>query len=57
MTGGEAGLKSQSGSGVFREADTLKSAVTHLVMDNDLLRERIRQLEEEKPFVRRRSRK
>ena len=34
------------------EKKTLKSAVTGLVMDNELLKERIRQLEDEKPFLR-----
>ena len=33
----------------------MKSAVANLLMVNELLRERIRQLEEEKPFLRWRS--
>ena len=37
------------------EKKTLKSAVTGLVMDNELLKERIRRLEDEKPFLRWRS--
>ena len=40
---------------VDEERKTLKSAVANLVMDNELLRERIRQLEDEKPFLRWRS--
>ena len=36
---------------VDQEKKTLKSAVTGLVMDNELLRERIRHLEDEKPFL------
>ena len=35
---------------VDEERKTLKSAVTSLVMDNELLRERIRHLEDEKPL-------
>ncbi len=57
LTGGEAGRKTRTGSAVDREAETLKAAVTHPIMDNELLREQSRQLEEEKPFVRRRPRK
>ena len=40
---------------VDEERKTLKSAVANLVMDNELLRERIRQMEQEKPFLRWRS--
>ena len=52
MQGGEAGLKSRIVDVVDEERKTLKSAVTSLVMDNELLRERIRHLEDEKPFLR-----
>ncbi len=55
VEGGEAGLKIRATDGVDEERKTLKSAVANLVMDNELLRGRIRQLEEEKPFLRWRS--
>ena len=53
--GGAAGLKLRATDVVDEERKTLKSAVTNLVMDNEVLRERIRQMEEEKPFLRWRS--
>ena len=52
LEGGEAGLKIRATDVVDEERKTLKSAVANLVMDNELLRERIRQMEEEKPFLR-----
>ena len=55
VEGGEAGLKIRATDVVDEERKTLKSAVTNLVMDNELLRGRIRQLEDEKPFLRWRS--
>ena len=55
LQGGEAGLKIRATDGVDQERKTLKSAVANLVMDNELLRERIRQMEQEKPFLRWRS--
>ncbi len=55
VEGGEAGLKIRATDGVDEERKTLKSAVANLVMDNELLRGRIRQLEDEKPFLRWRS--
>ncbi len=51
VEGGEAGLKIRATDGVDEERKTLKSAVANLVMDNELLRGRIRQMEEEKPFL------
>ena len=36
---------------VDQEQKTLKSAGTGLVMDNELLRERIRHLEDKEPFL------
>ena len=57
LEGGEDGLKSRTVDIVDEEKKTLKSAVTGLVMDNELLRERIRQLEDEKPFLRWRSKR
>ena len=51
----EAGLKIRATDVVDEERKTLKSAVANLVMDNELLRGRIRQLEQEKPFLRWRS--
>ena len=57
LEGGEAGLKSRTVDVVDQEKKTLKSAVTGLVMDNELLRERIRHLEDEKPFLQWRSNK
>ncbi len=47
VEGGEAGLKIRATDGVDEERKTLKSAVANLVMDNELLRGRIRQLEDE----------
>ena len=55
VEGGEAGLKIRATDVVDDERKTLKSVVTNLVMDNEVLRERIRQMEEEKPFLRWRS--
>ena len=55
LEGGEAGLKIRATDVVDEERKTLKSAVANLVMDNELLRERIRQTEHEKPFLRWRS--
>jgi transposase-like protein len=57
LEGGENGLKSRAVEAVAEETKTLKSAVTGLVMDNELLRERIRQLEDEKPLLRWRSKR
>lgn len=57
LEGGEAGLKSRSVDVVDEEKKRLKSAVTSLVMDKELLQERIQQLEDEKPFLRWRSKK
>ena len=51
LEGGEAGLKIRATDVVDEERKTLKSAVANLVMDNEVLRERIRQMEEEKPFL------
>ena len=45
-------MKIQATDVVDEERKTLKSAVVNLVMDNELLRERIQQLEEKKPFLR-----
>ena len=39
-------------SRVDEERKTLKSAVANLVVDNALMRERIRQMEEGKPYLR-----
>jgi transposase-like protein len=55
LEGGEAGLKSRTVEVSDEKEKTLKSAVTGLVMDNELLKERVRQLEDEKPFLRWRS--
>ena len=55
LEGGEAGLKIRATDVVDVERKTLKSAVANLLVDNELLRERIRQMEEEKPFLRWRS--
>ena len=57
LEGGEAGLKSWTVDIVDQEKKTLKSAATGLVIDNELLRERIRHLEEEEPFLQWRSNK
>ena len=49
------GAKIRATDVVDEEWKTLKSAVANLVVDNELLRGRIRQMEEEKPFLRWRS--
>lgn len=51
LEGGELGLKLRSTYVVDQERKTLKLDVANLVVDNELLRERIRQMEEEKPFL------
>ena len=43
-------MKIRANDVVDEERKTLKSAVANLVVDNELLRERIRQMEEEKAF-------
>ena len=50
-------MKSRTVDVVDQEKKTLQSAVTGLVMDKELLRERIRHLEDEKPFLRWRSKR
>ena len=45
LQGGEAGLKIRATDVVDEERKTLKSAVANLVMDNELLQERSRQME------------
>jgi len=55
LEGGESGLKIRATDVVDEEPKTLKSAVANLVVDNELLRQRTRQMEEEKPFLRWRS--
>ena len=52
LEGGEAELKFRAADVVDEEGKSLKSAVASLAMDNELLRERIRQLEEEGPLQR-----
>ena len=55
LEGGEAGLTFRAADVVDEERKTLKSGMANPVVDNELLRERIRQMEEEKPFLRWRS--
>ena len=55
LESGESGLKIRATDVVDEERKTLKSAVANLVVDNELLRQRIRQMEEEQPFLRWRS--
>ncbi|MDE2665867.1 MAG: hypothetical protein OXI69_06930 [Acidobacteriota bacterium] len=55
LEGGVSGLKIRATDVVDEERKTLKSAVANLVVDNELLRQRTRQMEEEKPFLRWRS--
>ena len=57
LQGGEDGMKSRIVDVVDEERKTLKSAVTSLVMDKELFRERIRHLEDAKPFLRWRSKR
>ena len=52
LKGGEAEVKRRAVDIVDEVKKTLKSAVAGVVMDKDLLRERIRRLEDEKPFLR-----
>ena len=50
LEGGESGLKIRATDVVDEKQKTLKSAVANLVTDNELLRQRIRQMEQEKAF-------
>ena len=55
LEGGESELEIRATDVDHGERKTLKSAVADLVMDNELLRKRIRQLQEENHFLRWRS--
>jgi hypothetical protein len=57
LEGGEAGLNSRTVEVSDEKDKTLRSAVTGLVMDNELLKERVRQLEDEMPFLQWRSKR
>ena len=51
LAAGEAGLKSREGDVEDEEKRRLKSAVATVSVDNELLREKIARLENNRPFV------
>ncbi len=56
LAGGEEGLKIRQEDLVDEQGRRMKSVIAELAMENELLRERIRRMEDEKPFLRWRSR-
>jgi hypothetical protein len=54
---GEAGLKIRQEDLVDEQGRRMKSVIAELAMENELLRERIRRMEDEKPFLRWRSKR
>jgi len=57
LAGGEASLKVRQEDLVDEQGRRMKSVIAELAMENELLRERIRRLEDEKPFLGWRSKK
>ena len=57
LAAGEEGLKIRQEDLVDEQGRRMKSVIADLAMENELLRERIRRMEDEKPFLRWRSRK
>ena len=55
LAAGEASLKTLSRDGWEAETSRLKSKLSGLTMDNELLTERISRMETARPFVQRRS--
>jgi hypothetical protein len=54
LAAGEEGLKIRQEDLVDEQGRRMKSVIAELAMENELLRERIRRMEDEKPFLRRR---
>jgi hypothetical protein len=52
LAAGEAGLKIRQEDLVDEQGRRMKSVIAELAMENELLRERIRRMEDEKPFLR-----
>jgi hypothetical protein len=57
LAGGAEALKIRQEDLVDEQGRRMKSVIAQLAMENELLRERIRRMEDEKPFLRWRSRK
>jgi hypothetical protein len=55
LAAGEAGLKIRQEDLVDEQGRRMKSVIAELAMENELLRERIWRMEDEKPFLRWRS--
>ena len=51
LSGGEAGLKSREVDVIDEEKQRLKSVVADLAMRNELLNEKIRQMEQKRPLA------
>ena len=57
LAGGAEALKIRQEDLVDEQGRRMKSVIAELAMENELLRERIRRMEDEKPFLRWRSRR
>ncbi len=57
LAAGEEGLKIRQEDLVDEQGRRMKSVIAELAMENELLRERIRRMEDEKPFLRWRSKR
>jgi hypothetical protein len=57
LAAGEAGLKIRQEDLVDEQGRQMKSVIAELAMENELLRERIRRIEDEKSFLRWRSKR
>jgi hypothetical protein len=57
LAGGAEALKVRQEDLVDEHGPRMKSVIAELAMENELLRERIRRMEDEKPFLRWRSRR
>jgi hypothetical protein len=57
LAAGEEGLKIRQEDLVDEQGRRMKSVIADLAMENELLRERIRRMEDEKPYLKWRSKK
>jgi hypothetical protein len=57
LAAGEAGLQIRQEDLAGEQARRMKSVIAELAMENELLQERIRRMEDEKPFLRWRSKR
>lgn len=57
LAAGEEGFKIRQEDLVDEQGRRMKSVIAELAMENELLRERIRRMEDEKPFLRWRSKR